>query len=1276
MHPTPPTVLRGAGGKKTKKATSAPSTPAVVVAPPRVKTPLTAKDAADLVDDALLEDGLVKHAVDSFDMFVDGGELSAMFEAFSHRLSVTRDFNKQTKRQQQQQQLYNAIHNKEKKQSEDDITGCECVVGELLLGKPCIVESDGERVVSIPNRTRLRQLTYAVEMYTTVKRTMRYKKGPGPSVNLTQRIGWLPIPVGSRRCHMRDLSDEEKMRLGECPVDPGGSFGTNGSERALIPNEKRACNIIFVNHAKANSRFSLVGDISSQTPESGKAATSMEIHLRAAMGAPPEIMAKMTYCDTLLNAFIVMTAFGVDSEEAMFAHVLFHLQNEGDDADALRSFLRPAIAEARVRAPTVEAARAIVGTAAAPSGASGPWVSAARRDTWTVERFLAHEVYPHIGITLGSDDDKACFLGMHIYRVVAVHFGWRNVDDRDHYARKLIESAGFEIKSIVRQLLKQFFKSTRSYMQKMVDRGTEPELTSTFREDAISRGIAQCINTGNWQVGKMSSHVTQKTGVAQPLNRLNYASTISNLRRSNTPMMRDGKVSTPRMLRNSHIGKLCPSETPEGKQCGLVRNHAMLLHISLGLDPCLRSPIKKLLNAVGDGLISASEAIRCGATAMEGAFKVFIDGAWVGVHRSPHEAAGRLRLLRRQHDLPAELGVALDVKENEIRINMGYGRAMRPLFVVEPGKSAPTLDHETLHALGPRPRWHKALALPGMIDLIDPDEEDTVMIAIGVRDLAFRGPSLFFSHSELDPVVQLGVVAAAIPALVHNQAPRNSYQCAMSKQAFGEATTNPKTRMDTNRQKLQYRQRPLVTTRTARASGQDTLPSGQNMCMAMLAGHYNIEDSFIVNQGAIDRGMGRTIIYRGFSDTEGSHGTAQEETHERPRRATLRGPSPGNTAMIDEDGLPPPGVYLQEDDIIIGKTLTVGHDDTESRNHPMGASKIDKSFVAREMDAGIVDKTIITTGTDPAGHKTAKTQLRKVRIPQIGDKFASRHGQKGTCGAIWPSEDMPFTADGIIPDILINPHAFPSRMTSGQLFESASAVLGALTGQHIDFSAFKDWDPAKHHGHEAWNTVDEMQRDLKANACSPNGATAMYSGRTGEKMEADVCFGIVFMQRLKHMVADKHNARDRGPTQILTHQPVEGRGKNGGQRFGEMERDCFIGHGVANLLRDRTFFSSDFSTMPVCKKCGLPAIAPVNDPRGEMRRCNACNLRGPENIKIVHLPYGSNLLFKENMSMGVAPRIGMDANCPPVPAIGTLPPPNAPSAIHNCYDISENMCTA
>ena len=467
----------------------------------------------------------------------------------------------------------------------------------------------------------------------------------------------------------------------------------------------------------------------------------------------------------------------------------------------------------------------------------------------------------------------------------------------------------------------------------------------------------------------------------------------------------------------------------------------------------------------------------------------------------------------------------------------------------------------------------------------------------------------------------LGVCASIIPFPDHNQSPRNTYQSAMGKQAMGVFLTNYQIRMDTMANILYYPQKPLATTRAMEHLRFRELPAGQNAIVAILCySGYNQEDSVIMNQSAIDRGLFRSLYYRSFQDMEKKVGVITMEEFEKPTRETAIRLKHGTYEKLDVDGLVPPGMRVSGEDIIIGKTAPLPPDSDELGMRSKLHTKKDVSTPMKSTESGIIDQVLITTNGE--GAKFVKVRVRSTRVPQVGDKFASRHGQKGTIGITYRQEDLPFTCEGITPDIIINPHAIPSRMTIGHLVECLLSKVATLSGQEGDATPFTDL------------TVKGVSDILFSLGFQSRGLEVMYNGHTGRKLQAQVYLGPTYYQRLKHMVDDKIHSRARGPVQILTRQPVEGRSRDGGLRFGEMERDCMISHGMANFLKERMYDASDAYRLHICDLCGLTAVANLRKGTFE---CRACRNRSA--ISQIHIPYAAKLLFQELMSMGIATRL-------------------------------------
>lgn len=711
------------------------------------------------------------------------------------------------------------------------------------------------------------------------------------------------------------------------------------------------------------------------------------------------------------------------------------------------------------------------------------------------------------------------------------------------------------------------------------------EVTRAIKIATISNGLKYSLATGNW--GDQQSAMSSKAGVSQVLNRYTFASTLSHLRRCNTPLGREGKIAKPRQLHNTHWGMVCPAETPEGQACGLVKNLALMACISVG---SFSAPVGEFLDEWG------LESLEENAQSPSPCTKVFINGVWMGVHRDPAALVKTLKRLRRNEDINPEVSVVRDIREKELRIYTDSGRVCRPLFVVENQKLMITKDQVQKLGEDPEYTW-PALLKDGVIELLDAEEEETVMICMSPEDLnsrvgdpqyftapanpnpAFRVKTVIksqsWSHCEIHPSMILGVCASIIPFPDHNQvssllipdslvsdcvlkSPRNTYQSAMGKQAMGISLSNFLLRMDTMANILYYPQKPLATTRALEYLKFRELPAGQNAIVAILCySGYNQEDSVIMNQSSIDRGLFRSIYYKSYMDIEKTTGQIALEEFEKPARENTLRMKHGNYDKLEDDGIIAPGTNVIGEDILIGKTAPLPEGSEELGQRKSAHTRRDVSTPLKSTESGIVDHVIVSLNAD--GHRFVKIRVRSTRIPQIGDKFASRHGQKGTIGITYRQEDMPFTADGITPDLVINPHAIPSRMTIGHLVECLLSKVATLLGQDGDATPFTDL------------TVEGVSEVLRARGFQSRGLEVMYHGHTGRKLQAQVYLGPTYYQRLKHMVEDKIHSRARGPVQILTRQPVEGRSRDGGLRFGEMEVRATSHHTIDRQSQTLTF---------------------------------------------------------------------------------------------------------
>eukprot|EP01027_Heterolobosea_sp_BB2_P017489 GEZU01024757.1.p1 GENE.GEZU01024757.1~~GEZU01024757.1.p1 ORF type:complete len:1223 (+),score=308.20 GEZU01024757.1:154-3822(+) len=1176
--------------------------------------PLIQEDAWAVIGAYFEEHGLVQQQLASFNNFI----LSTMQEIVDDCPDIII---------RSQTQYSGAKHTS----SKGNDVNYKVKFAQIYLSKPTNYENDGTSTPMYPNEARLRNLTYAAQLFVDIeKHTKSAFRATDEEGNEDEEetqeggierydkvfIGKIPIMIRSVYCRLYGLSNSDRELRGECSYDAGGYFIINGSEKVLISQERMASNHVYVFQKKQPSKYSYSAEIRSIPEEGNRPPSSVYVQMksggtgRSTSNDERTIHSTLPYIKSEIPIVVVFRALGFVADRDIIEHIIYDF---GDKQ--MMELLRPSLQEAFVFQSQNVACDYI-----AKRGAT---VGVPKADRIKhCKDILQKELLPHVGVAEFCETKKAYFLGYMVHRLLLCALGRKATDDRDHYANKRCDLAGPMLAGLFKKLFLKLIKDIRSFAQKAINSGRDFNIKESVRNKIIERGLKYALATGNW--GGMAGQAGVKAGVSQVLNRLTFSATLSHLRRLNTPIDRSGKLAKPRQLHNTQWGKFCSAETPEGGACGLVKNLSLMCYISVGTGS---GPILTFLEDWGTENL---EEISADTVALPQATKVFVNGVWVGIHRNAMNLVETAKMLRRKNNLNTEISIVRDIRDKELRIQTDAGRTCRPLFIVQDQKLAIKRSH--IQKLLRRDHTHfgwNELVHNGLIEYIDAEEEETTMIAMDFRDLdrARSDPnfSTIYTHCEIHPSMILGVCGSIIPFPDHNQSPRNTYQSAMGKQAMGMYITNYQLRMDTMGLVLYYPQKPLVTTRPMEYLHFRELPAGINAIVAIACyTGYNQEDSVILNQSSIDRGLFRSVTYRAYSEEEKKMGSIESAQFEKPSRDTTQGMRKSSYEKLEDDGLIAPGTRVSGDDIIIGKTANLSPAAIAQMPEEAGQprrTKKDASIALRSAESGIVDQVMLTVNPE-SGYKFTKVRVRSVRVPQIGDKFSSRHGQKGTCGMTYRQEDMPFTQEGITPDIIVNPHAIPSRMTIGQLIECLMGKVSACTGKEGDATPFTDV------------TVEDISTQLHECGYQLRGNEVMYNGHTGRMLEARIFIGPTYYQRLKHMVDDKIHARSRGPVQIMTRQPVEGRSRDGGLRFGEMERDCMLSHGSAGWLRERLFAVSDQYQVHVCDLCGLIAIA---DTKKNVYECRNC--QNKSQISLLAIPYAFKLMIQELMSMSIAPRL-------------------------------------
>ena len=1091
----------------------------------------------------------------------------------------------------------------------------------LSLFRPEIHENNGATKLMFPNDARLRNFTYNSNIALDLNIDYIIYKGKNlekkeiKTVKLTKiQFGKIPIMLKSSICILNQYNSLNGQQTGECKMDPGGYFIINGSEKTCLGQEKAGDNKIYVFKSKEGGKWCHVAEM--RCVPSKKVISPKQIYMMISskqekFGRP--IFVQIPKLKKPISLFILFRAMGVISDKEICKYILLDIKK--DENIPLLTFLKGSI-ELAENYPTQDDCINYIKTNVMYTPINmGPDEGEQKKKAFAID-ILNNDLFPNCE----TKKEKILMLGLMAHKVISGHLGFKKTDDRDSYENKRIELTGCLLNNLFRNYFNKVVKDINKLVIKEINNGswksTEDykniiNLTNVYKivkSSTIENGLKRALSTGDFGIKQLNSN---KVGVAQVLNRLTYASTLSHLRRINTPIDKSGKLIEPRKLHGSSFGFLCPAETPEGQSVGVVKNIAYMTCITNQSDSnCIyHYVIDKLVN------INTEEH---DIEYFYDKVKVIFNGRWLGVTLDPITFFNNIKRQKYKGIIHIYTSIVFNYSEKVIYITNDSGRLVRPVYKVSNNQLIIT-KNIVQDIRDKKITWNDLVSSSNLsesvIEYIDSEEQQSGMICMYLKDVGVGNYN--YTHCEIHPSTIFGVLASCIPFPEHNQSPRNTYQCAMGKQAIGIYASNFNKRMDKTGYILSYPMKPLVDTRIMNMLKISTLSSGNQVIVAIMTHTgFNQEDSILFNRGSIDRGLFHATIYHTEKD-EDKKPNGDEELRIKPNVLNTKNIKFGNYNKLDSRGLMKENALIEDKDIIMGKVTSIKNNKNDD-NKSIKYEDHSKSYKTHE--ESYIDKNYVNRNGD--GYTFCKVRIRATRIPDIGDKFSSRHGQKGTIGHIINEEDMPFNKNGVKPDIIINPHAIPSRMTIAQLKETLLGKALLELGLYGDGTSFGNLD------------LKTIGKNLQNANFESKGNEILYDGKSGEQIQTSVFVGPVFYQRLKHMVADKQHGRCIGAMVNLTRQPAEGRSRDGGLRFGEMERDCMISHGASKFTKDRIYDVSDKYSVHICNACGV--IVPYNESES-IHKCSICE--NGNDFSYVKIPYSCKLLFQELITMNVIPRL-------------------------------------
>jgi DNA-directed RNA polymerase II subunit RPB2 len=1137
---------------------------------------------------------------------------------------------------------------------------------KIYIGTPAVnlKESDEIRVL-FPNEARLRNLSYSSSVEVDLVIRLTFSK-PNPSggkplseiVELSPEMGAqyaylskfplfsLPIMLHSRYCLLHGKPQMFLKEAGECIYDSGGYFIIGGSEKVLVTSQEQAFNTL--NIVKQNSPTNELGLYAAISCLN---STTRQIK-RVSFGWLKNqsiLQVSLPFVRKPLPLFVLFRAMGLQSDQDIIRAIL------PDPNSAESEILEPLLHESILDAfPFLDTYSAIQYIKVLTKGFSEAHVL----------NILYNQTFIHVENRPGA---RLAFLADCVRRILRVLANIDKSTDRDDLRNQRCITSGVLVRSLFQGAYLSWKKSTILTIDKEYQNNRTIYADTNFQNLFQTGSLAKMFRSGTLSEsimrgfkGKWGTRVgDEKTGVIQPLSRLSYLDFMSHCRRVVLDFDTGMKMAGPRRLHTSQFGYFCTSETPGGASIGITKNLSMLTSISIATDP---TPLIKWL-------LTRGEVLGCDQLTLElnsSVVGVYVNSGIVGYTLKPQKLKDVLKALKWTGCLPASTSISFAITDKRLNIFVDEGRPIRPLIHLGEGGSIPTKAlkvrtwRDLIMGVYPYTQMRgiyqsgfvdplvatKVVTLAdymkelqpyaGAIEYVDPNEANEAFVAMYAEYIQPES-----SHLEIHPSTIVGLLTSIIPFPNHNQSPRNQLSCSQSKQGLSVYATNYMNRFDNMVHVLSYGEAPLVRTLYYDYLADGQMPYGQNLMVAIgcFTG-YNQEDGIVFNADSFQRGMFRNMTFRSYEVFEEGGELGGDSKDKMKTRIANPARIPGWTSLkpgvdyskLDDRGIIRVGEYVDENTVLVGMYSQTTSGDMR-----------DASMTAQVWTTGRVEKIAVMTNN--LGRALVKIRVIQDRVPELGDKFSTRHGQKGTIGMLVRAHDMPRTKDGMVPDMIVNPHCMPSRMTMAQLLESLMGKAAPDLGAIGNATAFmNEGNPSKDIG-------KVLQDQLGMQAL---GDDILYDGMSGQQVPSSIFMGNIYIMRLKHMPEDKWNARGEGRREQRTHQPTGGRGNQGGLRIGEMERDAIVGHGVMDFVRESYMKRADGYATYICNGCGT---IPIYNEGKSMYICPMCdgpvefignsavnldilppNVRSLATFSKVEIPYSMKLLDQE---LGFFMNIGM-----------------------------------